>query len=322
VAVLSLTARRPITRDEESFLAEVAGEAGVALGTSNLYEQALAMRDKSSAILARVADAIVVTDPRGVITDWNRAAHQMIGPPAAGAVGRGCGDVLGLRTGEKELDCSKGCALLAAGAESILGVEAWRCREDGRRQPLLASVSGVTDADGKVVQIVHSLRDITRLKEADETKTLFLATASHELKTPLTVIKGFAEVLLRSPAWEEEQRVEALEAISRRATDLTRIVNRLMLSSRIEAGRVDVEVADVALGPILEERTSAFSAATGREVRLELADPLPLVRADTDAVTTILDHLLDNAAKYSPDGGAVTVRAVTGTTLVRLSVAD
>ncbi|MGH2687458.1 MAG: sensor histidine kinase [Actinomycetota bacterium] len=303
-------------------LAEVAAEAGLALGTANLYEQALAMRDKSEAILERVADAVVVTDARGVVTDWNRAARHIAGQSATGAVGRPCAEVLGLRMGETALDCSRGCALLAMGTDSFLGVEAWRPREDGRRQPLLASVSGVADADGTMVQIVHSLRDITKLKEADEAKTMFLATASHELKTPLTVIKGFAETLLRVPGWDPQQREEGLSAIARRAGDLSRIVNRLLLSSRIEAGRVDVEIADVALRPILEERVSALGAATGRDVELDTPPSLPVVRAEVDAFTTILDHLLDNAVKYSPDGGAVVVTAAAGTTLVRVSVAD
>ncbi|MGH2720346.1 MAG: PAS domain-containing sensor histidine kinase, partial [Actinomycetota bacterium] len=276
----------------------------------------------SEAILERVADAVVVTDARGVITDWNRAAQLIAGQSAAAAVGRSCAEVLGLRLGETGLDCSHGCALLAAGADPILGVEAWRPRGDGRRQPLLASVSGVTDADGTVVQIVHSLRDITKLKEADEAKTLFLATASHELKTPLTVIKGFAETLLRVPGWDPAQREEGLSAIARRAGDLSRIVNRLLLSSRIEAGRVEVEIAEVCLEPILEERVHALRAASGRDVELEVPDALPVVRADVDAFTTILDHLLDNAVKYSPDGGAVTVTATPGTALVRVSVAD
>jgi PAS domain S-box-containing protein len=321
VAVLSVSGPE-ISPEAEENLVEVAVEVGMALGTANLYEQALAMRDKSEAILERVADAIVVTDVRGVITDWNRAAQHIVGQTAAAAVGRSCAEVLTLSAGETKFDCSRGCALLAARADPILGVEAWRPRGDGRRQPLLASVSGVSDADGTIVQVVHSLRDITKLKEADEAKTMFLATASHELKTPLTVIKGFAETLLRVPGCEPEQREEGLSAIARRATDLSRIVNRLLLSSRIEAGRVDVEVGEVALEAILQERIHALHVASGRDVELEMPASLPMVRADADGFTTILDHLLDNAVKYSPDGGAVLVVAASGDALVRVSVTD
>jgi PAS domain S-box-containing protein len=307
---------------EEHFIIEVADETGLALETANLYEQALAAKEKSEAILARVADAVVVTEPKGRITGWNPAAEQLITCPAADAVGRRCEEVLGLKIGERELDCSQGCALLAVKAESVLGVEVWRRRDDGRRQPFLASVSIAQDPDGNVSEVVHSLRDITRLMEADEAKTLFLATASHELKTPLTVIQGFAQTLLHSPDWDGQQRQEALDAMARRARELNKIVDRLMLSSRIEAGRVDVTLADVDLAPILSERTKSLAAATGRVVDLDLPAGLPAARADADAVTTVADHLLDNAVKYSPDGGPVSVQVRFGDNSIRISVAD
>lgn len=85
------------------------------------------------------------------------------------------------------------------------GREVWRLLPEGRRQPLLAGAFAVTDEHGGV-EVVHSVSDVTRLKEADEAKTLFLATASHELKTPVTVIAGFAETILRYPDMPTDRR--------------------------------------------------------------------------------------------------------------------
>src|SRR5690606_3070719 len=104
--------------------------------------------------------------------------------------------------------------------ESVTSVEVWREDATGRRQPLLASAAAVTEADGTAVEVVHSFRDITSLKAADEAKTLFLATASHELKTPLTVIRGFAELLHRTDAMTPEQYAGAVDAIQGRAEEL------------------------------------------------------------------------------------------------------
>ena len=309
--------------DVRAFLTEIATETGFALETANLYASAVEGKEKSEAILSRVGEAIVVTDAAGTILQWNQAAEGVFDTPATRAVGRPCAALLGLRDGERQLSCDQGCALLASDeGDAVIGREVTRTRHDGRRQPLLASVATVVDADGSVFEIVHSLRDITRLKEADEAKTLFLATASHELKTPLTVIQGFAQLLSSSRTATDGQREQALDAIERRARQLNRIVERLLLSSRIEAGRAEVRVRELDLAPLLREQTRSTAAATGREVTLDLPGELPVALADDDGVVTVLEHLIDNAAKYSPAGGPIEVTAWAEGGSVCLSVSD
>jgi len=229
-----------------------------------------------------------------------------------------------MRSGESQLDCSEGCPLLKASAdkERLLGTEVWRPAADGRRQPLLATVSAVTDADGNVSDVIHSLRDITRLKEADEAKTLFLATASHELKTPLTVIQGFAQLLSSTAPLSQEDRETALATIARRASQLNDIVDRVLLSSRIEAGRVEVVRTPLDIMPILQERTESLRSATGREVVFDAPESLPTALGDANAIATVLDHLLENAVKYSPDGGRVLVRTSVDEKTVVMTVSD
>jgi signal transduction histidine kinase len=215
-----------------------------------------------------------------------------------------------LRTGEQRFDCSNGCRLLADATPLAeeLGQEVWRPDGD-RRLPILANATAVFDDDGTVVEVVHSMRDITKLKQSEEAKTLFLATASHELKTPLTVIRGFVETLL-STEMDEDRRHLALDAVHRRALELGNIVDRLLLSSRIEAGRVDLLVGNVELLPLLAERAAALGAATGRVVHIDLDDDIGLVRGDEAALATVFEHLIDNAIKYSPGGGSIRVEAV------------
>ncbi|MGH2830279.1 MAG: sensor histidine kinase, partial [Actinomycetota bacterium] len=217
---------------------------------------------------------------------------------------------------EKKLDCSAGCPLVGV-SQSVLGVEVWRPLPDGRRQPLLASGSLVGE-EGR--EVVHSFRDVTKLKEADEAKTLFLATASHELKTPLTVIQGFSDILLEENS--QQEATDALQAISSRARGLDKIVDRILLSSRIESGRTTLAVAEIDLRALLVERALSFARAAGREVHLEVPASLPAVRGDADAVATVIDHLLDNAFKYSPAGGAVIVGATVEDRSVVASVSD
>lgn len=275
---------------------------------------------KADAILAHVADGVVVTDAGGVISEANPAAQQLVGLRAS--VGRSCGEVLALCFGERELDCSNGCGILRLAAESpSLGIEVWRARPDGSRQPLLANASPLFDEAGELVEVVHSLRDITRLKQADEAKTLFLATASHELKTPLAVIRGFAETLQRDNL-PDTVRERGLEAIAVRARELTGIVERLLLSSRIEAGRLVVETEPIDIAEVLHERVEAMAAATGRAVVLSTGDDPLFAHADHQAVATIVDHLIDNALKYSPGGEPVSVSLRVDETCVRIEVGD
>lgn len=312
----------PLDPAQEEILGDIAHEASLALETAWLYEQALAQRVRSEAILARVADAVVVTDAGGLLKQFNRSAIEILCFEPVQAARRPCGEVLGLHLDARTLDCSTGCALLKLSeAAKGGGIEVTRMLADGRKQPLLANASAVAGPDGVITEVVHSFRDITSLKEADEAKTMFLATASHELKTPLTVIRGFSEMLM-ADGLQAEVNGTAVEAIARRSVELNRIVDRILLSSRIEAGRVSVTVREVDIASAVTERAEAFARSTSRDVHPDVPDDLPLVRCDLEGFTSALDHLIDNAIKYSPEGGRVDVRLVARENTVDVEVSD
>jgi PAS domain S-box-containing protein len=295
------------------------GSATRQAATAALAER---LQSKADTILANVADAVFVADATGHVVECNPAAAKLIGRRSEEVVGTACAAALGLHVGERVLDCSRGCALLDVVPEDQpdLGCEVWRVRPDERRQPLLANVSVIASADGH--QAVHSLRDITRLKEAEEAKTLFLATASHELKTPLTVIQGFADTLVRFPDLDTDTKKAALEAIRVRSVELARIVDRLLMSSRIESGSVSLTLSRFDVSRLVEERTSAVAAATGRNVTyLGPTAGLEAV-ANEEALVTVVDHLVDNALKYSPAGGPVMVWGEADEDRVRIRVRD
>ncbi|HWW52847.1 MAG TPA: PAS domain-containing sensor histidine kinase [Acidimicrobiales bacterium] len=334
---LTLVAQELVARGDRLQVSEVVPFSAALVALVFLFDRTVVVQRRAAAhteilqgqadaILARVADGVVVTDAMGCVKLWNSAAQRLTGHPEDEGADMRCEEMLGLHAGERPLRCRGTCGLLelGEGAGAELGWEVWRFDRSGRRQPLLANAECVTDADGVVVEVVHSLRDVTRLKQAEEAKTLFLATASHELKTPLTVIKGFAETLLTYPETAADTREVALAAILRRSEELTKIVDRLLLSSRIESGRIQIDVEAVYLGSILEERTAALAGATGRDIDCSIAPDLPPVLGDEASLTTIVDHLLDNALKYSPDLGPVSVvaRVVDSDLGVRLDITD
>jgi PAS domain S-box-containing protein len=280
--------------------------------------------EKAEAILAGIGDAVLVTNHRGRILEWNRAAERTFDCAADDAIARRCDELLELRRDMRPLRCDRGCALLSEGPEGD-DVEVWRVSSQGRRQPLLATARPIVARDGTPVEVIHSFRDVTSLKQADEAKTLFLATASHELKTPLTVISGYAQMLQRGPGLaaepagaptdngqehdQDDSRRVALAAIESRAHQLAGIVDRLLMSSRIEAGHIELQPGSADLRAIVVERAAAMEGATRRRVIAHVPADLPAAHADPDAVTTALDHLLDNAVKYSPGRDEIHVTA-------------
>lgn len=266
-------------------------------------------RERADAVLAHVADAVVVTDSTGMVIDANRSAMTMLQQSEGVLGGSPCPMALGLHVGERPLQCKGSCELLAMVAQpgNQGGVEVWRPRADGSRLPLLASAAPIPGPDDEISEVVHSLRDITKLKEADEAKTLFLASASHELKTPIAIIRGFLEAIA-NPAADAELRDHAIAVMRRRAEELTVIIDRLLLASRIEAGRVDVEVEPVDAAAVVAERVTAILGATGRTIELT-ADLIPAAIASESALATVTDHLIDNALKYSDGPVEITMRA-------------
>ena len=263
---------------------------------------------RAEAVLSGVGEAIITTGTDGRVRHVNPAAGRMLGCAPTATQGRRCRELVELRSENRQLLCQDGCELLAAQGQVT---QVWRTGRQGERQPLLAEATALHDSDGNIVEIVHSFRDITALKQADEAKTLFLATASHELKSPLAVIQGFAQLLGREDL-DADTRRRAVASIEARAGQLAGIVDRLLMSSRIEAGRIDLAPAQHDVGPLLVQRVGEFSSSSARTVEVDVDAGLPAVWVDPNALTTVVDHLLDNAAKYSPAGGTITVRVAPG----------
>jgi len=277
------------------------------------------LHGRSRAIMSGVGEAVVVTDVFGLVRELNPAAARSLDVPVAIPAGATCEALLRLRDGLELLQCSQGCALLSRPGGASGDARLTRRLATGVEQPLLAGASQV--GRGSDAEIVHSFRDITRLRQAEEAKSLFLATASHELKTPLAVIRGFSELML-TERLDPEMKSEALEAIHRRTIDLGNIVDRLLLSSRIESGRVELVHAAVPLMEVLHERVRALDAVSTHKLVVRAPDAVADVGGDAVAVATVVDHLLENAIKYSPDGGTIEVDVRERDRTVEIDVTD
>ncbi|MEE8601897.1 sensor histidine kinase [Euzebya tangerina] len=275
---------------------------------------------RSALITNYSTEAIVITDAEGVVVQVNPAARRLLfdDAPADAVVGTTCAEGLSFVTQSGAgLDCSGGCALAELCGGPTGSVELVQTLP-GERRPMIGSAVMLPGQDGRT-EYLHSFRDISKVKEADEAKTMFLATASHELKTPLTVIRGFTQ-LLQTRAEDPRDRT-ALDAIEARSRELSDIVDRLLLSSRIDAGRVELDLQPHDITALLRDRLADATHSLGRHITLVTREDIWATVSDT-ALVTVIDHLIDNAIKYSPDGGDVSVALSRSATKAIVRVTD
>ena len=273
-------AARTLDPSELMMLELLAGHAGAVLAHAAVVRQ----RQRGREILAAMADGVGVVSQTGEVVWWNTAAGRITGLPEPEALG-------------KQLPFPV----------TDHGVEVEHRLPDGRW--LEAVCSPLADHDPP--ETVVTFRDITAAKMVEEAKNLFLATTGHELRTPLTVIRGFAGTLIsRWDALNDAERQEAVQIIAARADGLGVLVEQVLASSHAEAGARRLERVPLDIGPLLATAAHDIrSLSVGHDVTVALDGGLPLVLADEQALRTVLGHLVDNAVKYSPDGGVVVLSA-------------
>ncbi|MDQ1397144.1 MAG: two-component system, NtrC family, sensor histidine kinase KinB [Acidimicrobiaceae bacterium] len=273
---------RAVTPAEIDVLGLLAAHAGAALDNAAAFAEVVRRRAHEQAVIDALADGVAVVNGAGSVTSWNRAAAGMTGISAEEAIGQ------------------------PVPFEFPIGHTPTEHRlADDRWVEMVATPLG--DSGDRVL----TLRDISGQKALEEAKSLFLATTSHELKTPLTVISGFAATLQhRWHLLDDEQRGSAIDAIARRSEILLRMIERLLISSQVDVGSLRVLTEPVELAPAMREAAAGLDAVSDhRVVVAPPVEPVTVV-ADPRAFEQVLGQLLDNAFKYSNPDTVVRLEAV------------
>jgi signal transduction histidine kinase len=163
--------------------------------------------------------------------------------------------------------------------------------------------------DGRLLNIIANIHDITRLREEEEMKSTFTSIISHELKTPVALIKGYAQTLARPDAsWDSETARQGLEIIEEEADRLEGLINNLLDVSRIAASGIKLDCGDVDLEQLARKVAEAYRTQTdSHSITLDFPMRLPLVWGDEERLRQVLTNLVSNAIKYSPDGGVIRI---------------
>ena len=295
------------TENDKAVLASFADQAAIAVRNAQLYQQVSAEKRQLDAVIQHSADGVMILDPDLRIQVFNHTLSRLTGWPADQAIGRPCYQVMALEKVEGDDLCS------AAGGEPVfpdgkpLVADGDLVRPGGSRVSVSVTYSPLYDEEGRLTNIIANVVDVTRFREAEEMKSTFISVISHELKTPVALIKGYANTLARDDAdWDRATLREGLLVIGEESDRLNALINNLLDASSIQAGAFKVERTDLDLAALAREVVDNWRTQTDRHrFVLDFPADLPLVLADQERLRQVFNNLLSNAIKYAPQGGEV-----------------
>ncbi|GAB3693854.1 PAS domain S-box protein [Nocardiopsis oceani] len=279
-ALYALYSQRKVGHVELELLELLAEHAGVAIGNAKAYEELKLQRAREQAVSDSSADGIAVLDSSGKVRKWNRSAAELTGYSSEQMVGQHPPFPIPAAHGDPVKHRNRGGRWLEILMARIPSTDEW----------------------------VVDFRDITAQKALEEEREFFLASTGHELRTPVTVIQGYAALLSRKgERLGAAGRQEASEIILDRARALAKLVERLRLGSDVASGEMTVDRVPFDLVELLGQSVAAFRPlAESQELALDSGGTLWTV-GDPLVTGMVIDQLLENALKFSPSGGTVRV---------------
>ncbi|MGH2747526.1 MAG: sensor histidine kinase [Actinomycetota bacterium] len=295
--------------DEVGQLGETFNEMTAALlrQTDDLREAAreeASLRGRIETIIQSMADGLVAIDSEKKILAFNLEAEQLTGVKRDRAMGRPIESIIEVRDTQ---GAPISLPIFQLGEGSVSGV--FLARRIGEPVPVDITCAVLQGEEGEVAGGVMVLRDMSREREIERMKSEFLSNISHELRTPLTPIKGYAEILNRRgvPAQKAKQFVTGIIDSTAR---LERIVGLLVDFAAMEAGRLAPRAAPVDVGSLVQSLAQEWGTRSPRhEMVVDIKSKLPKVIGDERLLRRSLEEVIDNAVKFSPDGGTITLQA-------------
>ena len=303
IGILTLGSRIADRFDEHDLdlAQELAGRAGVAMENARLVGE-LRRRAQASQALEFVGDGVFLVGRDGVVLLWNPAAARITGIEEDEVVGAQASDAL-------------------AGWPLGQGERPQTFPVEGRDGELWLSLTAAEFPHGTV----YAFRDLTEERAVEQLKSDFVSTVSHELRTPLAAIYGAAMTLQRADVrLDDAQEAGMLGVIAGESERLARIVNDILLASRLDSGAETVEIIRTDAAELARAVLAAAEAHRPAEIELALIAPErgPEVAADPDGLRQVLVNLVENAIKYSPEGGRVELELAQDNGRVRFEVRD
>jgi two-component system, OmpR family, phosphate regulon sensor histidine kinase PhoR len=298
----------------ESRLADMARDVQTTLAAMRVE------RERLEAILRGMVEGVLVTDLDGRVVLSNARARELLRlPPGPDATGRPLVDLV-RHPGIAEIPRQLASGQAVVSRDVTLGNDGISLQVNGAR---------LTADDGTPFGLVLVLHDVSELRRLETVRRDFVANVSHELRTPLTAIKGYAETLLGPAGESRETALQFLQVIDRHSERLCRLINDLLTLSDLEFGRTPLQLRALAVEPVIDDVVQILgdrAAQRGLTLTTAVTPGTPRVHADGDRLRQVLIDLVDNAIKYTPEGGRVTIDArparLDGHVAIELAVTD
>ena len=316
------------TQDDEETLAMFASHAAMAIANARRHREEQRARAYLETLIDTSPVGVVVFNAgTGVPVSLNREARRLVdGLTDPGQTAEQLLDVLTIRRADGREISLREFPL----AEALSTGETVRAEEivigvpDGRSVSVLLNATAIRSEEGQVESVVVTLQDMTALEELDRLRAEFLGMVSHELRAPLTSIKGSAATVLGSTADLDPAVVrQFFRIIDEQADHMHDLVADLLDVARIETGTLPVTPEPAEVAVLVDRARSAFTSAEGRNnLAIDIPPDLPLVMADRRRIVQVVGNLLSNAAKHSSESSVITVTVVREDVHVAVSVAD
>jgi PAS domain S-box-containing protein len=310
--------------NDRNILSSFANQAAIAVTNAQLYTTIKRNKQRLDAILDSAADGILLLSPNQKIVRCNMAFSRMISKSAEDIHGKLHSEIVQFEhlTHESKLeDAIAGGWPLTAHAQ--LYVEGDLKREKSASIPVGITYAPLLSEDGKLLNIIATFRDITRFRKAEELKSTFISVISHELKTPVALIKGYVCTLLREDAeWDSEFFQESLTIIEEEADRLSLLIENLLDATRLQAGGVTLKKTEIYLPAMVERLTKRFQTQTNtHHISVSFPENFPICIADESRIEQVIINLISNAIKYA-DGGEIRVSGEGRKDLIIVCVSD
>ena len=319
---------REFTGEDEEVLVLFASQAATAIANARTHRAEQRARADLEALVDTSPVGVVVFDARtGHPVSLNREAKRIVG--GLRLPGRSPEQLLEVMTvrradgremalGEFPLARELSTAETVRAEEIVLEVP------DGRSVTTLVNATPIRSEDGEVASVVVTLQDLAPLEELERLRTEFLGMVSHELRAPLTSIKGSATTVLgAAPALDPAEMLQFFRIINEQADQMRGLISDLLDAGRIEAGTLSVAPEPAEVAHLVDQARNTFLSGGGRTtVQIDLPADLPRVMADTPRIVQVLNNLFSNASRHSPESSPIRVAAVREGLHVAISVAD
>jgi PAS domain S-box-containing protein len=312
-------------RNEIQLLQSFADQAAIAVQNARLYEQVSTEKRRLDAILRHSADGTIILGADQTVESINLAFARMSGWQEISAAGMHHDKLIEWMRREPGMDLAEA---IAGGwpldERSVLYVEGDLCHLDGSSISVGITYAPLFDDQGRLRNVIASVRDISKFRAAEEAKSTFISVISHELKTPVSLIKGYASTLRRDDAqWDQGTVRNGLQVIEEEADRLAELIENLLDATRLQAGALKIHIAPVALDNLANRLAEKFrTQSTTHTIEAVFPANFPTVSGDEQRLTQVLSNLVSNAIKYSPDGGKVTIAGRTSGGQVEIAVSD